>query len=138
MEKKKQKFVLIRGLPGTGKSTLARTMEGFVVCEANAFFYKTGSYRFDGRLLSASHIQCQEDVRWALENGENVVVANTFTELWEMDVYIKMGQEFSCEIEIIEQKVFFKNIHNVPDETMRRMRNKWEALPEDYLTTKVL
>jgi adenylate kinase family enzyme len=46
-------LTLVRGLPGSGKSTFANTITNeFSVCEADKFFYdKEGNYNFDATKL---------------------------------------------------------------------------------------
>lgn len=46
-------LLLIRGLPGSGKSTMAKeyAKAGYVHCEADQFFEIDGQYRFDASKL---------------------------------------------------------------------------------------
>jgi len=53
-------LLLIRGLPGSGKTTMAKEYEksGYVHCEADQYFEVDGEYRFEGSKLRAAHDDC--------------------------------------------------------------------------------
>lgn len=126
-EKVATKLVLIRGLPGSGKSTLGRSMAGFVHVEADMYFdWCDGVYRFDPSKVKDAHAWCQNAARAALLTRRNVVVSNTFTRKWEMEPYLNMAKELGVEVEIIVAKGEYPNIHGVPEETIARMRERWE------------
>lgn len=131
------KLTLIRGVPGSGKSTMARelmkTDESLVHLEADMFFYVADRYIFDPRLLSSAHEWCYASTLKALREGHNVIVSNTFTKLWEMSKYVQLDQLIDdLEIEVIEMRGEFQNVHGVPAEKVEQMRNRFELLPEDF------
>ena len=55
MNNHKNEIVLIRGLPGTGKTTLAKTMEGYAHFEADIFLEVDGVYVYDPSRIKAAH-----------------------------------------------------------------------------------
>jgi len=95
-----QQLILIRGLPGTGKTTLAKQLvagasEDAKHCEADRFFYKPDrngglQYVFDPSKLPEAHANCLSRTEHALKDGRSVVVSNTFTQRWEMEGYLKL------------------------------------------------
>ena len=124
------KLVLIRGLPGSGKSTMARAMTGFIHCEADKFFEcETGEYRYDPEKLKDSHEWCQREVLNALENRKSVVVSNTFVKLWEMEPYLKMAKKLGIESQVVEATGNWPNVHGIHKEIVDRMRRTWEMRP---------
>jgi hypothetical protein len=55
-----------------------------------------------------------------------VIVANTFVERWEVEPYLKMAEQCNARIEILTCRDEYQNIHGVPQETIERMRDKWQ------------
>lgn len=123
-------LLLVRGAPGSGKSTFASVIAklyDFKHYEADMFMMENGVYKFDKRKLGWAHGQCQEAVRRDLFiNGENVVVSNTFTTQKELAPYIKMGTDAHYVVEQIILRSDFGSVHNVPRETVEKMRRRLE------------
>ena len=121
-------LTIIRGLPGSGKSTLARSLPGNPKhFEADMFFLNSeGEYIYDRAKQKEAHEWCQNSVREALKQGHSVVVSNTFVKKWEMEPYILMSTELQIPYTIMTATGNFKNIHNVPEETIARMKANWE------------
>jgi len=124
---------ILRGLPGAGKSTLARTI-GAVYFEADMFFMEGNEYKFNPTKLKDAHAWCQNQVRISMKNSDSklgdtrIAVANTFTQEWEMEPYIEMSKEFGFTIFtlIVENRHGGVNQHDVPDEVLDKMKNRFE------------
>lgn len=126
-------LVLIRGVPGSGKSTRARNMEGYVHFEADMFFTKEGHYLFDPDLLPAAHQWCFLKTREALRQGCRVVVSNVFANPWDIKPYVELGYPY----EIIQADGVWLNIHQIDLARVERMRSTWisnKRLIEDVIT----
>ena len=124
-------LTIVRGLPGSGKSTLADrivTKTGRR-CESDFYFMKGGEYVFDIAKLKDAHEWCQQEVRNSLQDTtcEDVVVSNTFTELWEMQPYLDMAEEFGAKVNVIECHGTFGSIRGVPEDTLQRLRSRWTS-----------
>lgn len=126
-----QKLIIIRGLPGSGKSTYAKThFPGAVHLEADMYFCKDGEYKFDPKELGKAHAWCQTSTKNALSYGRGVVVTNTFIEKWEFVKYLTMADDLCIPIEIIELQTQFGSIHGVPPEKIETMRNRWDSIED--------
>jgi predicted kinase len=130
-------LTLVRGLPGSGKSTFANWIwNEYVICEADKFFIdKEGNYNFDATKLSEAHKWCKEQVEIRMKDNQvnpqfypEIVVSNTFTQEWEMQSYIDLANQYGYTIFtiIMENRHGNSSIHNVPEETINKMRNRFE------------
>jgi len=129
-------LILLRGLPGSGKSTLGDVIlytnqltNQDVLSADNFFIDKNGEYVFDGAKIKEAHNYCQfrcsERMR---QQKARIVVANTFTQEWEMEEYFKMAERYNYRIHtvIVENRHGNKNIHNVPDEKLQSMKSRFD------------
>lgn len=122
-----QQLIIIRGLPGSGKSTIAKSLTGFIHVEADQFFIaKDGEYKFDASKLKDAHAWCMEMAESGLVDGKNVVVSNTFTRRWEFLPYINMAKKHGIAANVIIACGRFNNIHGVPDAVIAQMAARWE------------
>ena len=130
-------LILLRGLPGSGKSSFANLIwSSFVICEADQFFYDAeGNYNFDPSKLKEAHKYCRDKVEsFMLDNEKNpqfypeIIVSNTFTREWEMEEYFKLANKYGYKVVslIIENRHGGKNVHGVPDSKINEMRNRFE------------
>ena len=128
----KLELLLIRGLPGSGKTTMARKFAeaGYVHCEADQYFEVGGEYRFDPAKLRAAHDDCLRRAIAAMDAGHSVVVANTFTRRWEMELYLRAAKRRGINVRIIEATGNWPNVHGVPEDAIERMRARWELIDE--------
>jgi len=123
---------IIRGLPGSGKSTLGTALtngSGHVYSADDYFMDFDGNYNFDPSKLSAAHEGCKDGVRNALEKGYSpVAVANTFSQKWEADPYFVMAGENKYTVVVIECQSEFGSEHGVPAATVAAMATRWETI----------
>jgi len=118
---------LVRGLPGSGKSTYARTLPGLHF-EADQFFENQyGDYKFDSKLIAVAHDWCYSNTVKALRYGFDVIVSNTFTKMWELNRYLEITTLLpDVFIEVIEMRTQYQNVHGVPEDKLKVMAARWE------------
>jgi predicted kinase len=135
-------LVLVRGLPGTGKTTFVRKIldlfpifprnpqQPFLL-EADQYFYdmETGAYNYDKSKIGEAHKDCQARCEQGLQHGVSVLfVANTFTTEKEMKPYFDLAQKYNYRIVtlIAENRHGNVSVHNVPEDTMNKMKNRFD------------
>lgn len=125
-------LVLVRGLPGSGKTTFVSSFlnENSFEFSADGFMYENGQ-GFDPARLAECHQKCQDAVRAVLSENSNatVFVPNTFTQTWEMEPYFQIAGETDTLVHtiIVENRHGNNSVHGVPDKTMSRMRQRFDV-----------
>ena len=128
-----KKLVIIRGLPGSGKSTFAKLLSpnGYAHVEADQWFVDdSGEYKFDVTKLHLAHKWCENKVLNFMRIGtELIIVSNTFTTEKELKPYLEMADTFGYDVNtiIVESRYDRKSIHNVPDEAIDKMKQRFSV-----------
>ena len=118
---------LVRGLPGSGKSTFAKTLHCLHV-EADMYFQRDGQYVFDGKKLELAHRWCEKTAFLAMQAGLDVCVSNTFVQRWQMQPYIDKAASTGHNVKIISISQQYANIHEVPQATIEKMKKDWQRI----------
>jgi ABC-type molybdenum transport system ATPase subunit/photorepair protein PhrA len=134
MEKIMKQLILLRGLPGSGKSTMAKMIVGnekeYRHKEADMFFVDgEGNYKFKPSQLYEAHKWCQEEVEFMMKYEHSpIVVSNTFTQEWEMESYYKLAEKYDYRVHslIVENRHGGINEHGVPEDKLQVMRDRFE------------
>ena len=120
---------IVRGLPGSGKSTFAKSLGG-VHFEADMYFIdENGVYNFDLTKIKMAHNWCMIQTQKAMVDEEpKIVVSNTFTQEWEMDTYFKLAKENNYKVfsVVVENRHGGKNEHGVPEDKLQIMKDRFE------------
>ena len=120
---------IISGVPGCGKSTLAKEIAGDcgIICEADAFHYVNGVYDWKPENVKPSHDKCFEQFKSAIDNGVRTVInSNTNTTIKEWARY----NDYAIENGYIVFKIIVENhhhndsIHSVPQATREAMADR--------------
>ncbi|XP_006183271.3 NEDD4-binding protein 2-like 1 isoform X1 [Camelus dromedarius] len=132
---------LLRGLPGSGKTTLARQLQhdfprALIFSTDDFFFREDGAYEFNPDFLEEAHEWNQKRARKAMRNGISpIIIDNTNLHAWEMKPYAVMALENNYEVIFREpdtrwkfnvQELARRNIHGVPREKIHRMKERYE------------
>ena len=119
---------IVRGCPGSGKSTFAKTLGGIHI-EADQYFVDAdGNYNFDGSKIKNAHAWCLDNVKTNMAAGrDKIVVSNTFTQEWEFQPYLELAKEYGYKTFtiIVENYHGGINQHNVPEDKVEQMKNRF-------------
>ena len=124
-------LILLRGVPGAGKSTVAKLF-GHEPChyEADMFFIDHRNvYQFDASKLKDAHNWCRHKTMDAMKAGHpTVIVSNTFTQEWEMEAYYLLAEELGYNVFslVVENRHDGVNEHGVPEDKLKAMRDRFE------------
>lgn len=120
---------IIRGVPGSGKTTLAHLLVGQEnTYEADQFMVdEAGNYKFDGARLPIAHRECFESLLVAMMHGvPRLAVANTFVRKEHYFPFVTIAEEYGYNVSIITMNNRFRSVHNVPEATVERMIRQFE------------
>jgi len=120
---------IVRGLPGSGKTTLAKKLVHLKYhFEADKYFINDkGEYKFEPKNIEKAHEWCLECARIVMEkNRSNIAISNTFIKYWEYKKYIQIAKENNYKVQVISCHGEWENIHGVPHGRIKRMKERWE------------
>jgi len=123
---------IIRGLPGSGKTTMANRigesiMGNWTHYEADMYFEDSeGNYKFNRKQLREAHEWCYNKTDRDLEHNYTVIVSNTFTTIKELRPYFQLSLKYCITPTVITLHNNWGSIHNVPEETLLEMRKRFE------------
>lgn len=128
------------GLPGSGKSTHARTVAGCVVIETDDFWINpdTDAYEYDADRAGESH--GWNLVRWInlCQGGfPRIACANTNLTMAEIAPYVAIAQSYGFAVVVRVIDIDFdlaceRNTHDVPLETMEKMAQDFDELVDNF------
>ena len=131
-------LILLRGLPGSGKSALAELLSEkgkYPVYAIDHYFTDDKDnyyFRFEENHLA--YAQCEKQTRESMEKGiEKIFVDNTFTLEWEMEPYFNMAADFKYFLFVltVENRHGNKNIHGISDDQLKKMAIKYKVMLGD-------
>lgn len=125
-------ITILRGAPGSGKSTWAKAQFGHSVVSADDYMVnEKGEYEFRVDRLKYCHTECFIQVAKCVEADVDVIVDNTNSTLWEMAPYRMLAHVHGVELKVIEFHAKFKNVHGVPQDRVDAF--KLEPIPDWWL-----
>ena len=128
------RLILVRGVPGSGKSTFAsKVFPGAFHVENDMFHVKDGKYRFDFNRQKDAVSWCMDMCETALRNGMDVVVSNTFTKRGYVMAYVKLAAKYGADVSVYRMTGSFENRHSVPVTVFDNMKKNFEDWPNETI-----
>lgn len=131
---------IMRGIPGSGKSTKSRELAGSngSIHSTDEYFLVDGEYVFDPNKLAEYHARNLEAFTQSLRDSVEIVICdNTNVQIGHMLPYLQAAQIHGYEIWIVEMAhpdpnvAATRNTHGVTVDGIRRMISRWEPWPAD-------
>jgi hypothetical protein len=105
-------MIILRGIPGAGKTTIAEIcFPNFVKCSADDHFMVNGKYIFNRYELQLAHDNCFAKAFKNLKAGKSVIIDNTNGKISDFARYLKIR---NVNIIVLTVTTCFQNVHNVP------------------------
>lgn len=119
---------IIRGLPGSGKTTFAKKLNVFHV-ENDMFLIKDGNYSFNFETIEKSRDWVLHMVSNAMETARvDIAVSNCFYKLSLIYPFLAIAEVHGYSVKIHECTGNFGSIHNTPKEVYDKMKKEWEVI----------
>lgn len=147
--KSKNKLIILRGAPGSGKSFLTKNLDTIPflssaeICSADDYFDTDGVYKFNKDSLQKAHDFCYNTcVEYLHKKYQNVVIDNTHSTLREYAKYLNAGKCFNYTTIVLEihcktkecVDIFHKRCtHGVPISECQKMLSRWETDDNAFL-----
>lgn len=144
-----RRLVIMRGLPGSGKTTRAIEIAGEdgVRLSTDDFYVENGQFNFDPDKLGEAHRWNRRRARKAFELGLSpVVIDNCNVEPWEAHGYLMVALRYGYKVEVAYPDTPWmfdpaalaeKTEHGVPQGIIENMMTKWVPADE-YSVSAIL
>ncbi|KAE8979406.1 hypothetical protein PR001_g24560 [Phytophthora rubi] len=156
-------LVVMRGLPGSGKTTLAETIAEYagakgattMICSANHFFMHDGAFVFNGDDLGRAHEacynRCLHGLSQARDQGPDIIIVdNTNLRNRDFEVYANLPHDpdwmevvaFECAHNEQDAAMLLNRArdlgHMIPDRTWSMWLDIWEENATDERNTWII
>lgn len=136
MESNSYSLILLRGLPGSGKTTLSKVLSDnhkWPVFSVDDYFVNeaTGEYLFDYKSNHLAYQNCLNKAEKAMKAlTEKVFIDNTLTLDWEIEPYFKLAAKYHYRVFVVtvENRHHGQNQHQISQEQIQKMAQKYKVV----------
>lgn len=127
-------LTIIRGLPGSGKTSLAMALivgsrSGGALIETDMFHTINGKYEFRPERQRNAESWARGAAAFRLSQQRDVVVTDVFPTLADIEPYRGIAAHFHADFQVIEVHGPWPDIHDVRAEDRERIIATWEPYP---------
>ena len=139
--------VMMRGLPGSGKSYYAKQLiaslpeyvNSCIVSADDYFVDAAGNYQWNGSKIHDAHHTCFDMFLRALwDRIDVIVVDNTNIRLDEMQPYVMVTSIADYDLQVHQfvpsesmlETIIERCVHNVPADKVKRRFRQWQSIDE--------
>lgn len=119
-------LLIIRGTPGSGKSTyaekLAQMKSGTLHLENDMYLMHDGKYVWTPTAAKEASRQCFDDTVAALKDGHDVIVSNVFVTRSSVLRYVNAAKEIGAKVKVLRMAHDYGNVHSVPPNVLDSMK----------------
>lgn len=132
-------LIIIRGLPSSGKSTLAKMLaagsEGETLCSDDYMTTEDGAYVFNKQNFIEAHKLCQLDCESLMQKEVSpVILHNNMGEAWEAEYYFQLAEKYGYSTMVTslydaglnDTSLSNRSIHKMPQHLIQKVRQKWD------------
>jgi hydroxymethylpyrimidine pyrophosphatase-like HAD family hydrolase len=135
MKTETKHLYIIRGLPGSGKTTFADSIvamaPGDVVrLEADDYFIcSNGTYEYDPAKISHAHDECMTKFLGAMHLKKHIIISNTSIKDWEWRDYRNLAEKEGYMVHVLIKENYHDGVstHGVPLGKIIQMKNNFSV-----------
>lgn len=122
---------IFRGLPGSGKTTEANKLGCIVISAQDMYAMRDGEYKWSAQNTKDAKLWAENILGLCLRAGVDVAIAEVMPKLEKVKMLIDDARGFGYNCKVTDLIVdvetsLARNIHNVPEKTIRLMDKAFE------------